>query len=142
MLLPKSDLIPPDRNLGKSPSPFEFSLHLLEAIDEFAIGFAQRFLGFNIQKATQIHNRKQQIANLYFDFLLTRFRYTRLQFLNFFIELRKHIRNAVPIETDAGSFALNLLRSEQTRQMVRNPIEGRFPVFIAYFTTLDLLPVF
>src|SRR6185437_12232513 len=112
-----------------------------EAAAEFGVRLAQSLLGIDAQKASQVYDREQQIAN----FFLARFRRPArtcfVEFADLLTNFVENLRRILPIETGAGGLRRDLPRLDKRWRIARNGIEQAIRLlFVFALFGLDLVP--
>ncbi len=109
-----------------------------EALAELGIGPAQSLLRIHFHEARQIHQHKQQIAQLIFDLLLRSALAGFAELRPLFIQLRENLGDIPPVEANPRRPRSNLLRFDQRRQCPRNGSQQALRSLRLQFSALPL----
>ncbi len=110
---------------------------------ELAVGRAERRLGVDPQLSSEVGDRKQEIADLFFDVGGVGRFHGLTQLRHLFIDLVDDGGRLVPVEADVGGAGADARRAQQRWQRLRDAVEQRLPLGgRAAFARLDPLPLF
>lgn len=115
-------------------------LDRLKSLHEFGGAAVEQFLSLKIFKAREIDDRKQQIANFFFN-LLAALRGQRIfYFAHFLFDFGDDVLDVLPVETDARDFALDFVGFQERGEMFRKIFKVQ-NARRALFRFLDRLPL-